>query len=159
MSKFTAGQAVRITQVTDIDEPVDSPERIIKTDEELTNKGFIDGTKMIGQIARVIDPAINDYYDLTIEIDGEPYAFMEADLEPVEEDVVYTITGIIPAHEHSGVPAFLHGPDTENAVGVTNFKGEPSTVEVKTTSPGVANTLESVYRKVFHGVKVTVGAK
>jgi len=84
MSKFTAGQTVRVTQVTDIDEPIDSPERVIKTDEELTEKGFIDGVKMIGQIARVIDPAINDYYDLLIEIDGETYAFMEADLEPVD---------------------------------------------------------------------------
>lgn len=157
MSKFAAGQAVRIVQITDIDAEHDDPNRITEVTAETNLEEFGMVAGVTGEtVGRIIEPAINDYYDLTVEFNGETYAFMQADLTAVD-NVVYTITGTLAPHKHSGKPVFLHEAGTDRSFD-TGMAGNASEVKVTTTSPGVANTLESVYAKVFDKVMVTVAA-
>ena len=88
MSKFTAGQAVRIVQITDIDAEHDDPNRVtvVTADTDLSEFGMIAGVTP-ETVGRIIEPAINDYYDLTVEFNGETFAFVEADLVAVDEVV------------------------------------------------------------------------
>jgi hypothetical protein len=83
--EFKKGERVRIKSLTDVD---------TKEPEDDT----IDGHKMIGRTAIIIEPYLNDYYDCTIQLEeplgelgdalkgyGEPpvLAFLHCDLEHV----------------------------------------------------------------------------
>jgi hypothetical protein len=155
MSKFNVGDAVRLVQVTDIDAELDDPNRILKTNEDLATFGFIEGVQ-IGSTGVVVDAALNDYYDMTVEFDGENYAMVEADMELVE-GATYTVTGTVPTpHYNRGNPVHLivdDGPQPNS--GPNGTAGRK--VSVTTKSKNVANALKSVYEAVFE--KVTVTAK
>jgi hypothetical protein len=86
VTEWYAGQKVRIKSLTDID-----------TGEPETDT--IDGHKLIGRTATIIDPYLCDYYDCTIQLDeplgelgdtfkgyGEPpvLAFQHKDLEKID---------------------------------------------------------------------------
>jgi hypothetical protein len=81
---WEAGQKVRIISLTDVD-----------TKEPETDT--VDGFKLIGRLATIVEPYMNDYYDCTIRLDegiselaatyGIPptLAFLYVDLEPIDK--------------------------------------------------------------------------
>jgi hypothetical protein len=81
-SNWQADQKVRIISLTDVD-----------TKEPETDS--VDGWKLIGRTATIVEPYMNDYYDLTIQLDeplgelgsayGQPptLAFLYMDLEAI----------------------------------------------------------------------------
>lgn len=83
MADWFKGQKVRIKSLTDVD-----------TKEPETDT--VDGWKLIGKTATIVEPYTNDYYDCTIQMDepigelgsayGQPptFAFLHCDLEVVE---------------------------------------------------------------------------
>ncbi|UOW92930.1 hypothetical protein SEA_LEOPARD_53 [Mycobacterium phage Leopard] len=154
MNKFEEGQAVRLIQVTDIEDPTS----VYKTREEVLKFTGDDANPNVGDVGRVVVATPDPY--ILVQFDGENYEFVEDDFEAVGA-VEYTVKGGIRAHEHSGKAVFLHSEDTDGAAGTTKIKPTRagSSVEVKTTYPRVANHLEVVFRKVFDYVQVEVIAK
>ena len=89
MSKLKDGDQVRVVSVTDVDEEIGSPKRVV-TDP--TNKDTFDwtdtGRSFIGQIGRVMSATLNDYYDVEVWFEWmdvyEAACFKYPDVELVE---------------------------------------------------------------------------
>lgn len=90
MSKFKKGDRVRVISITDIDADYDDPKRVMTTNEQLVEAGFIvEMGPVIGATGVVVD-FYNDYYDLSIKLDrdgadNEYWSMVEADLELITE--------------------------------------------------------------------------
>jgi hypothetical protein len=152
MSNFKKGDIVRLVQITDIDAELDDPKRVIKNDADIAEAGFGDSVH-IGMVGIVTDPAINDYYDLIVEMDGETYAMMNADLELVAGET-FRVVANVPKHEHSGKRVFMHDPELTDIHGPTTVGTRE--ISVTTRSKDIAAEFVGIYQRLFGNAKVTL---
>jgi hypothetical protein len=87
MSKFRKGDVIRVVQITDIDAELTDPKRVLTDPTDPLTFDWQDPPQtLIGQVGRVVEPFLNDYYDCIVDFpwcrgyDYAAMAFKEADL-------------------------------------------------------------------------------
>ena len=89
MHKFKKGDRVRVISITDIDADLDDPKRVMTTNEQLVEAGFIQEIgPVIGATGVIADTYGNDYYDVSLKLDDAPkgdeyWSMIDADLEMI----------------------------------------------------------------------------
>jgi hypothetical protein len=170
MSKFNVGDTVVIVGVTDLDgDFVEAGTQITDPKHEATMDWRNPPQTLIGQIGVVMEAAMNDYYDITVQFDwnakeipsvvgGAPgyegLSFKEQDAEKV---LGYKVIGTIPTPmSNPRRTAFDHHPSTEPGGKPVQIGEAGHTVEVTTESEAVADQLASVFEKVYNDVEIEV---
>ena len=89
MHKFKKGDRVRVISITDIDADLDDPKRVMTTNDQLVEAGFIQEIgPVIGATGVIADTYNDDYYDVSLKLDdaakGDEYwSMIDADLEMI----------------------------------------------------------------------------